>query len=80
MDVQGLFVEIGFTPNVHFVKDIGINQSGEIKVNCHNETNVPGIFAAGDVTGVPEKQIIIAVGEGSKTELSAFRYLAQHKI
>ncbi|MFA4842993.1 MAG: FAD-dependent oxidoreductase [Candidatus Omnitrophota bacterium] len=80
LDVQGIFVEIGLTPNSHFAKGIEINQSGEIKVNCHNETNVPGIFAAGDVTDVPEKQIIIAAGEGSKAALSAFRYLAQHKI
>lgn len=80
LDAQGIFVEIGLTPNSHFARGIEINQSGEIKVNYHNETNVPGIFAAGDVTDVPEKQIIIAAGEGSKAALSAFRYLAQHKI
>jgi alkyl hydroperoxide reductase subunit F len=44
-----------------------------------NETNIPGIFAAGDVTDVPEKQIIIAAGEGAKAALSAFRYLSQSK-
>lgn len=77
--VQGIFVEIGLLPNSDFVKDVEKNQFGEIKVNCHNETNIPGVFAAGDVTDVPEKQIIIAAGEGSKAALSAFRYLSQHK-
>jgi len=75
--VQGVFVEIGLIPNSDFTKDIEKNQLGEIKVNCHNETNIPGVFAAGDVTDVPEKQIIIAAGEGAKAALSVFRYLAQ---
>jgi len=74
--VQGVFVEIGLIPNAEFAKDIEKNQLGEIKVDCRNETNIPGIFAAGDVTDVPEKQIIIAAGEGSKAALSAFRYLS----
>jgi len=78
--VEGVFVEIGLIPNSEFTKDIEKNQIGEIKINCRNETNIPGIFAAGDVTDVPEKQIIIAAGEGSKAALSAFRYLAQHKF
>ena len=60
-----------------FLKDIERNNSGEIKVNSRNETNIPAIFAAGDVTDVPEKQIIIAAGEGSKAALSAFRYLSR---
>lgn len=76
--VQGVFVEIGLIPNSEFAKDIEKNKWGEIKVNPYNETNVPAIFAAGDVTDVPEKQIIIAAGEGSKAALSAFRYLARH--
>jgi len=80
IDAQGVFVEIGLIPNSHFAGGIEINQSGEIKVNSRNETNVPGIFAAGDVTDVPEKQIIIAAGEGSKAALSAFRYLAQQRL
>jgi len=78
--VQGVFVEIGLIPNSEFAPSIERNQLGEIKINCHNETNIPGIFAAGDVTDVPEKQIIIAAGEGSKACLSAFRYLSQHKF
>lgn len=73
--VKGVFVEIGLIPNSEFVKDIEKNKLGEIKVNSYNETNVPGIFAAGDVTDVPEKQIVIAAGEGSKAALGVFRYL-----
>jgi len=80
LSVQGVFVEIGLIPNSDFVRDVERNQSREIKINCHNETNIPGIFAAGDVTDVPEKQIIIAAGEGSKACLSAFRYLARNKF
>jgi len=78
--VQGIFVEIGLVPNSGFAVNIEKNQAGEIKVNCHNETNIGGVFAAGDVTDVPEKQIIIAAGEGSKAALSVFKYLAQHKF
>jgi alkyl hydroperoxide reductase subunit F len=77
LPVEGVFVEIGLIPNSEFAKDIEKNQIGEIKIDCRNETNIPGIFAAGDVTDVPEKQIIIAAGEGAKAALSAFRYLAQ---
>jgi len=73
---QGVFVEIGLIPNSAFADDIEKNSKGEIKINLCNETNIPGIFAAGDVTDVPEKQIIIAAGEGSKAALSAFKYLA----
>jgi len=77
--VQGIFVEIGLIPNTEFAKVIEKNQRGEIKVNSHNETNLPGVFAAGDVTDIPEKQIIIAAGEGSKATLGVFRYLARLK-
>ncbi len=77
--VDGVFIEIGLIPNSEFAKDLEKNQLGEIKINCHNETNIQGVFAAGDVTDVPEKQIIIAAGEGSKAALGAFRYLAQHR-
>jgi alkyl hydroperoxide reductase subunit F len=78
--VQGVFVEIGLIPNSLIAPDLEKNQLGEIKVNRQNETNIAGIFAAGDVTDVPEKQIIIAAGEGSKVCLSAFRYLVQHRF
>ncbi|MFA4982429.1 MAG: FAD-dependent oxidoreductase [Candidatus Omnitrophota bacterium] len=77
--VQGIFVEIGLIPNSNFANDVKKNQYGEIVVNCKNETNIQGVFAAGDVTDVPEKQIVIAAGEGSKAALSAFKYLNQTK-
>ena len=80
LEVGGVFVEIGLTPNSEFAAGVEKNQFGEIKVNSHNETNIPGVFAAGDVTDVPEKQIIIAAGEGSKACLGAFRYLSEHKF
>ncbi len=76
--VQGVFVEIGLLPNSDFAAELNKNAAGEIIVNSRNETNIPGIFAAGDVTDVPEKQIIIAAGEGSKACLSAFRFLSSH--
>ena len=76
--VEGVFVEIGLIPNSKYARDLEKNNYGEIKINTHNETNVPGIFAAGDVTDVPEKQIVIAAGEGSKAALAAFKYL-NHK-
>ncbi|MGB2705511.1 MAG: FAD-dependent oxidoreductase [Candidatus Omnitrophota bacterium] len=79
LDVQGVFVEIGLMPNSGFAKELDKNKKGEIKVNVYNETSTPGIFAAGDITDIPEKQIIIAAGEGSKAALSAFRYLARKK-
>ncbi|MBI4974362.1 MAG: FAD-dependent oxidoreductase [Candidatus Omnitrophica bacterium] len=75
LPVEGVFVEIGLIPNSGVAKDVEKNEWGEIKVNSYNETNVPGIFAAGDVTDVPEKQIVIAAGEGSKASLSVFKYL-----
>ena len=78
--VEAVFVEIGLIPNSEFARDIEKNPLGEIKINCYNQTSIPGIFAAGDVTDVPEKQIIIAAGEGSKAALSAFRYLIQHNF
>jgi alkyl hydroperoxide reductase subunit F len=77
--VEGVFVEIGLIPNSAVSSQVAKNTSGEIKVDAYNRTNIPGIFAAGDVTDVPEKQIIIAAGEGSKAALTAFRYLSQQK-
>jgi alkyl hydroperoxide reductase subunit F len=76
--LQGVFVEAGLTPNSEFITLAKKNQAGEIIINCAAETSVPGLFAAGDVTDVPEKQIIIAAGEGSKAALAAFRFLSTH--
>jgi len=76
LDVTGVFIEIGLIPNSDFVKDIlELSKSGEIPVNHACETALPGLFAAGDVTDVPEKQIVIAAGEGAKAALGAHRYL-----
>lgn len=77
LPVQGVFVEIGSVPNSDIVNFVGKNHWVEIIVNCKCETNIPGLFAAGDVTSVPEKQIVVAAGEGCKAALSAFRYLSQ---
>jgi len=52
-----------------------LNKLGEIEVNCATETGIPGLFAAGDVTNVPEKQIVVAAGEGAKAALQAHKYL-----
>ncbi|MFA4905744.1 MAG: FAD-dependent oxidoreductase [Candidatus Margulisiibacteriota bacterium] len=79
LPVQGVFVEAGLTPNSAFIDFVDKNKFGEIEVNCTTETSTPGVFAAGDVTTVPDKQIIIAAGEGSKAALRAFRYLAELK-
>jgi alkyl hydroperoxide reductase subunit F len=74
--VTGIFVEIGLIPNSGLARElVSLNKAGEIEVNCANETNVVGLFAAGDVTNVPEKQIVIAAGEGAKAALAAHRYL-----
>jgi alkyl hydroperoxide reductase subunit F len=77
--VEGVFVEIGLIPNSSVSGQAAKNTSGEIKVDAYNRTSVPGLFAAGDVTDVPEKQIIIAAGEGSKAALTAFRHLSRMK-
>ena len=77
VELSGIFVQIGLVPNSEFLKDSGVALSprGEIEVSAKGETSVAGIFAAGDVTTVPYKQIIIAMGEGSKASLGAFDYL-----
>lgn len=77
LPVQGVFVEIGSVPSSDMVGFVEKNRWGEIVVDCKCETDVPGLFAAGDVTSVPEKQIVVAAGEGCKAALSAFRYLSQ---
>ncbi|MBI4186721.1 MAG: FAD-dependent oxidoreductase [Chloroflexi bacterium] len=78
LDASGVFIEIGLAPNSEPVKDlIELNKWGEVPVSCANETTMPGLYAAGDVTDVPEKQIIVAAGEGAKAVLQAHRYLQQ---
>ncbi|MFW6151065.1 MAG: FAD-dependent oxidoreductase [Chloroflexota bacterium] len=76
LEVAGVMVEIGLTPNSEPVSGLAaLNEWGEVEVSCSNETGMPGLFAAGDVTNVPEKQIVIAAGEGAKATLRAHRYL-----
>ncbi|QCE35121.1 alkyl hydroperoxide reductase subunit F [Acetobacteraceae bacterium] len=78
LDLKAVFVQIGLLPNTGWVKDaLKLTQFGEIEVDTKCRTSVPGIFAAGDVTNVPYKQIIIAAGEGAKASLSAFGYLIE---
>ena len=74
--LEGIFVQIGLLPNSDWLKGvIELSPRGEIIVDAKGGTNVPGVFAAGDVTTVPYKQIVIAVGEGAKASLSAFDHL-----
>ncbi len=76
LKVSGVFIEIGMVPNSKPVRElVELNKKGEVPVNCACETTVPGLYAAGDVTDVPEKQIVIAAGEGAKAALQAHRYL-----
>ena len=79
VDLEGIFVQIGLVPNTEWLKgDIELSQHGEIIVNDRNETSIPGVFAAGDATTVPYKQIVISMGEGSKAALSAFDFLIRN--
>ena len=77
--LEGIFVQIGLLPNSDWLKGtVEMNRFGEIEVDAKGQTDVPGVFAAGDVTTVPYKQIVIAMGEGSKASLSAFDYLIRN--
>ncbi|MDQ1208031.1 alkyl hydroperoxide reductase subunit F [Acinetobacter baylyi] len=79
IELAGIFVQIGLLPNTDFLKgSVELSPRGEIIINERNETNVKGVFAAGDCTTVPYKQIIIATGEGAKASLSAFDYIIRH--
>ncbi|WP_428683645.1 alkyl hydroperoxide reductase subunit F [Sphingopyxis sp.] len=76
IELEGIFVQIGLVPNTEWLKDsVTLSRHGEIEVDHRGETSQPGIFAAGDCTTVPYKQIVIAMGEGSKAALSAFDYM-----
>ena len=73
LELAGIFVQIGLVPNSSFMKDVvEMNRFGEIVVDDKCRTSVPGIYAAGDVTNVPYKQIIVAMGEGAKAGLASF--------
>ena len=76
IDLEGVFVQIGLVPNTEWLKGtVALSRHGEIEVDARGQTSIPGVFAAGDVTTVPYKQIIIATGEGAKAALSAFDHL-----
>ncbi len=78
---DGLFVEIGLIPNSDPVKDLAkLNDRGEVLVDCACSTNVDGLVAAGDVTSVPYKQIVISAGEGAKAALAAYDYLMEKDL
>ena len=80
VDLEGVFIQIGLVPNTEWLKgsSLGLSKYGEIEIDARCETSIPGVFAAGDVTTVPYKQIIIAMGEGSKAAISAFDHLIRH--
>jgi NADH-dependent peroxiredoxin subunit F len=79
--LEGVFIQIGLVPNTDWLKGtVELSKHGEIIVDAKGQTSVPGVFAAGDVTTVPFKQIIIAAGEGAKAALSAFDYLIRSPI
>jgi len=76
IDLEGIFVQIGLLPNTDWLKGtLALSPRGEIEIDTRGQTSVPGIFAAGDATTTPYKQIIIAMGEGAKASLSAFDHL-----
>lgn len=78
LDVDGVFIEVGLAPNSGCVRELlHLNPIGEIPVDCAARTGIPGLYAAGDVTDVPEKQIIIAAGDGAKAALGAYSYIVR---
>ena len=78
--VEAVFVEAGLLPNTSFALDlVETNEAGEIVVDARGRTGVRGVFAAGDCTTVPDKQIVVAAGDGAKAALSAFEYLVSQR-
>ena len=76
VELEGIFVQIGLLPNSEWLKGtVALSPRGEVEVDVRGQTSVPGVFAAGDVTTVPYKQIVISMGEGAKAALSAFDHL-----
>ena len=76
LDLEGVFVQIGLLPNTEWLEGtLSLSPRGEIEIDARGQTSMPGVFAAGDATTVPYKQIVIAMGEGSKAALAAFDHL-----
>jgi alkyl hydroperoxide reductase subunit F len=81
VELEGVFVQIGLLPNTEWLKGtLKLSPRGEIEVDARGETSIPGVFAAGDATTVPYKQIVIAMGEGAKASLSAFDHLIRMPV
>ena len=81
VELEGVFVQIGLVPNTEWLKGtVELSRYGEIVVDAKGHTNVAGVFAAGDCTTVPYKQIVIAAGEGAKAALSAFDHLIRTPV
>jgi alkyl hydroperoxide reductase subunit F len=81
VELAGVFVQIGLVPNTDWLKGtVKLSPRGEVEVDARGQTSVPGVFAAGDCTVVPYKQIVIAVGEGAKASLSAFDHLIRSPL
>ena len=81
IELEGVFVQIGLVPNTEWLKGtVALSRHGEIEVDAKGKTSIPGVFAAGDMTTVPYKQIVIAAGDGAKAALSAFDYLIRSSI
>ncbi len=81
LELAGVFVQIGLVPNTDWLKGVvKLSPRGEIEVDARGQTSVPGVFAAGDCTIVPYKQIVIAMGEGAKASLSAFDHLIRSPL
>jgi len=81
LPLSGVFVQIGLVPNSQFMQGVvNLSRHGEIEIDNKCHTSEPGIFACGDVTTVPYKQIIVSMGEGAKASLAAFEYLLSHEV
>lgn len=81
LELAGVFVQIGLVPNTDWLKGtVKLTPRGEIEIDARGQTSVPGVFAAGDCTTVPYKQIVVAMGEGAKAALSAFDHLIRSPI
>ena len=82
IELEGVFVQIGLVPNTEWLKGgaVALSKHGEIEIDARGQTSVPGVFAAGDCTTVPYKQIVISAGDGAKAALSAFDHLIRTSV
>ncbi|MGP1615486.1 MAG: alkyl hydroperoxide reductase subunit F, partial [Pollutimonas bauzanensis] len=81
VELEGVFIQIGLVPNTEWLEGtLALSRHGEIEIDARGQTSLPGVFAAGDVTTVPYKQIVIAAGDGAKAALSAFDHLIRSSV